>query len=76
MTRDIRLTEYMPPTVAQQLFTIGSGVAGGLAGMILAKGLVGRTSVPSSWVVGATIVSALFTFGAAAFLVKALPKEY
>ena len=44
--------------------------------MYMAKGLVGRTSVPSSWVIGATVVSALFTFGAAALLIKALPEEY
>jgi len=58
------------------MFAIGSGIAGGLAGMFMAKGLVGRTSVPTSYVVGATIVSALFTFGAAALLIKALPEEY
>jgi len=58
------------------MFTIGSGIAGGLAGMVMAKGLVGRMSVPSSYVIGATIVSALFTFGAAFVLIRALPKEY
>jgi len=58
------------------MFAIGSGIAGGFAGMVMARGLVGRTSVPTSYVVGATIVSAIFTFGAAAVLVKALPKEY
>ena len=69
------ITDQMPPTVAQQVFAIGSGVAGGLAGMYMARGLVGRTSVPGSWVIGATIISALFTFGSAALLIKALPPK-
>ena len=76
MIRSTHITDQLAPTVAQQMFAIGSGVAGGLAGMVMARGLVGRTSVPTSYVVGATIVSAIFTFGAAAVLVKALPKEY
>ena len=76
MIRSTHITDQMPPTIAQQMFTIGSGIAGGLAGMVMAKGLVGRMSVPSSYVIGATIVSALFTFGAAFVLIRALPKEY
>lgn len=76
MTGSVHITDQLAPTVAQQLFTIGSGIAGGLAGMVMARGLVGRTSVPTSYVVGATVVSALFTFGAAFLLVRALPEEY
>lgn len=76
MVGSIRVTQLMAPTVAQQLFTIGSGIAGGLAGMVMARGLVGRTSVPTNYVIGATLVSALFTFGAAFLLIRTLPEEY
>lgn len=75
MIRSIHITDQMPPTIAQQLFTIGSGIAGGLAGMVMARGLVGRTSVPTSYVIGATAISALFTFGAAFLLIRTLPEE-
>ena len=69
------MSEQIPPTVAQQIFTIGSGVAGGLAGFYLAKQLVGVKYVPREKVILATLISALFTFGAAVFLSRALEKE-
>ena len=64
------------PPVAQQIFTIGSGVAGGLAGFVLARSLSSVQEVPTAPLIGATIVSAIFTFGAAIMLTKALEKEY
>jgi len=68
--------ETVPPTIAQQVFTIGSGIAGGLAGFMLARELVGVKEVPTSVLAGATLVSAAFTFGAAYFLGKAVKKEH
>lgn len=58
----------VPPTVAQQFFVIGSGIAGGAAGFFLAKKLSKVEDVPIAPVVMATIVSAFFTFAAAVYL--------
>lgn len=58
----------LPPTVGQQVFTIGSAVAGGLAGIIVARKFADVETVPTNYVVAATVVSALFTLGAAAYL--------
>jgi heterodisulfide reductase subunit A-like polyferredoxin len=66
----------VPPTVAQQVFVIGSGVAGGAAGLFLAKELTDVKDVPVPPVVVATLVSILFTFGAALYLAKNLRKAY
>jgi len=60
----------VPPTIAQQVFTIGSAIAGGLAGMVLARELADVENVPVSLVAGTTIVSALFTIGAGLYLAK------
>ena len=73
--QQIQQSHQIPPTVAQQIFTIGSGIAGGLAGMYLARQLVGVKNVPKEKVISATFISALFTFGAAVFLARALEKE-
>ncbi len=76
MGQRITVYETVPPTIAQQVFTIGSGIAGGLAGFMLARELVGVKEVPASTLAVATLVSAAFTFGAAYFLGKAVKKEY
>lgn len=60
----------LAPTVAQQIFTIGSAVAGGIAGLVLAREFAGLDRVPSSMVFGATIVSVFFTVGAGLYLAK------
>jgi hypothetical protein len=52
------------PTIAQQTFTIASGVAGGLAGLVLAKNLAGSQEVSTGRVVAAALISATATFGA------------
>jgi len=57
------------PTIAQQTYTIASGVAGGLAGLILAKNLAGSQEVATSRVVAAALLSATATFGAV-FLIQ------
>lgn len=58
MARDIA------PTVAQQIFATGSGIAGGLAGFVLASRLSGQESVRADRVLLATTLSFAFTFGA------------
>lgn len=60
------------PTVAQQVFILGSGIAGGLAGFLLARHLSKVKDVSLPLVAGTTIVSVVATFGAALYLVKHL----
>jgi len=72
----VRIAEgRLPPTVAQQIFVIGSGLAGGAAGFLLAKELAKVEDVPVNLVAGATFISVLFTFGAALFLARSLRQE-
>lgn len=66
----IEAPSRVPPTVAQQIFTIGSAIAGGFAGIIVAREFVGVKDVPLSLVAGATIVSVLFTLGAGLYLAR------
>jgi len=56
--------------VALQAFTIGSALAGGLAGIILSRELAGVQDVPVPLLAGATIVSVFFTLGAGLYLAK------
>lgn len=65
----------VPPTVAQQVFVIGSGIAGGAAGLFLARELANVEDVPVPPVAIATIISIFFTFGAAAILTRAVRGE-
>lgn len=60
----------VPTTIAQQVFVIGSGIAGGLAGFIIAKELSGVEDVPVSLVAGVTLISALATLGAGIYLAQ------
>jgi len=75
MQQRYTIRDTVPAPVAQQVFVIGSGIAGGVAGFILAREFVGAEEVPLSHVVAATTVSAIFTFGAALILGKAVSKE-
>jgi len=68
----IEAPSRVPPTVAQQIFTIGSAIAGGLGGFLLAKHLAKVTDVSFPLVAGTTIVSVIATFGAAVYLVRNL----
>lgn len=70
MIRVIEAPARVPPTVAQQIFVIGSGVAGGLAGFILARDFAGIANVPTRLVVGTTIVSILATVAAGVYLAR------
>ena len=72
----VRVSEVVPgrvaPTVAQQVFILGSGIAGGLAGFLLARHLSKVKDVSVPLVAGTTLVSVAATFGAALYLVKHL----
>ena len=68
----IQAPERVAPTVAQQVFILGSGIAGGLAGFLLAKHLAKVPDVSLPLVAGTTLVSIVATFGAALYLVKHL----
>jgi hypothetical protein len=61
---------YLTPTVGQQIFVIGSGVAGGVGGFLLAKELSGVDKIPSTAVIVATIISFFGTLGAAVYLAR------
>ena len=76
MARVLQAPERVPSTVAQQIFTIGSAIAGGLGGFLLAKRLAKVPDVSFPLVAGTTIISALATFGAALYLAGHLGKEY
>jgi len=58
--------------MAQQIFTIGSAIAGGAAGLVLARSLSKASSVSTDKVMGATLISILFTVGAALVLAKSV----
>ena len=71
----IEAPQKVSPTVAQQLFTVGSAIAGGLAGFVLARKLGHVTEVPLAPLITATVVSVVATFGAAIALTRYLEKE-
>lgn len=58
--------EFLPPdipaSIGQQVFSITSGVAGGLAGLVLATRLSNSTRVNLSPVMLASLISAAATF--------------
>lgn len=68
----IQAPDRVAPTVAQQVFLVGSGIASGLAGFLLAKHLSKVPDVSFPLVAGTTFVSILATFGAAVYLAKHL----
>jgi len=72
----ISAPETVAPTVAQQIFVIGSGIAGGLAGFRLAKEFAGVKDVPVPLVAGATLVSIIFTLGAGLVLARKVHEAY
>lgn len=72
MIQVIEAPGRIAPTVAQQVFVIGSGIAGGLGGFLLAKHLAKVPDVSFPLVAGTTLVSILATIGAAYYLVRHL----
>lgn len=69
------VSETVTPTIGQQIFVIGSGIAGGVGGFLLAKELAGIQKVPASAVAVASLVSIIATIGAAYYLARKA-KEY
>lgn len=59
------------PTVAQQIYTISSGVAGAAAGFNIAGNIEGGEQVPVPPVLLATAISVIGTFGAALIIANA-----
>lgn len=68
MITEIKAPARVAPTVAQQIFTVGSAVAGGLGGFVLARKLSKVTDVSFPLVAGTTFISILATLGAAVYL--------
>jgi len=66
----IEVSGTLRPTIGQQIFTIGSAVAGGLAGIIVANEFSQVEEVPTNQVVFATAISVIFTVVAAMYLAK------
>lgn len=70
MVAQIEAPSTLAPGVAQQIFVIGSGVAGALTGLVIAKGFVGVKNIPTPLVVATTVVSVVATVGAGVYLAK------
>jgi hypothetical protein len=70
MLRSTGVSYNLTPTMAQQIFVIGSGIAGGVAGICIARGFAGVKNVPGYLVALATIVSFAFTLGAGLYLAE------
>lgn len=66
------MSNYVPPTIAQQVFVIGSGLAAGGAGLVLAKSFIGKTEVRQDNLVFATMLCAGATLLAAFLLAKSV----
>jgi hypothetical protein len=64
----LQVPDKVPATVAQQMFVIGSGIAGGLGGFILARKFSRIQEVSVPMVALTTIVSIAATLGAALYL--------
>jgi len=75
MARILQVPDSIAPTVAQQMFVVGSGIAGGVGGYLIARQFANVKEVPLPLVVGTTLVSVLFTLGAAIFLARAAKGE-
>jgi hypothetical protein len=61
----------MPASIGQQIFTISSGIAGGLAGFVLASRLSSATHVKMLPLMVASAVSAAATFGVVFMITEA-----
>jgi hypothetical protein len=72
MTLTVEAPPTVSPTMAQQIFVLGSGLAGGLGGFLLAQKLSKTEAVPTGPLAIATLTSIFFTVAGAIFLTKHL----
>lgn len=56
------LPSAIPASIGQQVFSITSGIAGGMAGLVLASRLQNSTRVHLQPVIFASVISAVATF--------------
>ena len=66
----------IPASIGQQVFTLTSGIAGGLAGFVLATRLTSATEIHVKPLVIASLVSAAATFGVVFMITAPNPKEF
>ncbi len=62
IARDNDGSIIIPASIGQQIFAITSGVAGGLAGLVLATRLSNATTLKAQGVLLASLVTAVATF--------------
>jgi hypothetical protein len=62
--------DRVAPTVAQQMFVIGSGIAGGLSGIMIAREFAKVRDVSAPLAIWTTVISVIFTMGAGLYLAK------
>lgn len=72
MERVLQATSTVAPTVAQQAWVIGTGLAHGAAGMYLAKELSKVEEVPVNYVASATLIGVLLAFVPVLLLLRGL----
>jgi predicted transporter len=65
-----QIPDRVATTVAQQMFVVGSGIAGGVAGYLIAKEFSDIETVSTPLVIGTTVVSVLFTVAAGIYLAR------
>ena len=70
--RILEVSDSLSPGAAQQVFAIGSGIAVGLSGFVLARELKNINSIPTKTVLAATLFSTLFITTGAIVLVRAM----
>jgi hypothetical protein len=68
MLKILEAPDTVSPTIAQQMFVIGSGIAGGLGGIVLARKFTNVREVKVPVVAVATLVSIVATVGTAVWL--------
>ena len=66
----IQIPGNLSPTMAQQIFTVISGIAGGAAGFVLAQKLSDKDRVDTATVIIASLASFALTFPPAFWMAR------
>lgn len=74
MIRVQQLPDSLAPTVAQQAYLIGSGLAQGGANIVLARGLADIDEVPTDTVALSILVSAILTLVPVLFFLELMKR--